>query len=413
MTFLALRQLFSRKRQTFLILLGISFGTMIYVLIAGIQLGFRKYILDELLNNTSHILIQGQEDIINEKTLTPRFFGDRSLVKWVSPPAGKRSESRLENYLGWSERLARSPEVMAFSPRLSIEGLVSFKDARASIGLTGVIPERHTKVTQLGHYMKEGSFDDLRGASNKIILGSGVLESLGAKVNDTILISSGIDDPKPYKVVGKIHFGNPRSDDVVAFAHLKDVQGLNKSPGRISEILVSLYDMERSSELAHLWNYTSRDKVESWEEVNASFMSMIKIQDVTRMIITMSILLVAGFGIYNVLSIMISQKHKEIAILRSIGYGPEKILQLFLVQGLLLGFTGGALGLVMGFFLNLYFGSIDLGIEIGQGSTLIISYSPTIYITAFSAACAASFIASYFPARKASELTPIEIIRSQ
>jgi lipoprotein-releasing system permease protein len=413
MTFLALRQLFSRKRQTILILLGISFGTMIYVLIAGIQLGFRKYILDELLNNTAHILIQGQEDLINEKNLTPRFFGENVLVDWKSPPAGKRSESSLENYLGWSERLSKNPEVMAFSPRLSIKSLGSFKDARATLSLTGVLPDRHVKVTQLQNYMREGSFEDLRGASNKIILGSGVLESLGARVKDTILLSSGIDEPKPYKIVGKIHFGNPASDDVVAFAHLKDVQALNKTPGRISEILVSLYDMERSGELAEKWNYTSNDKVQGWEEANASFMSMIKIQDVTRMIITMSILLVAGFGIYNVLSIMISQKHKEIAILRSIGYGPEKILQLFLVQGLLLGFTGGALGLVMGFFLNLYFGSIDLGIEIGQGSTLIISYSPTIYITAFSAACAASFIASYFPARKASELTPIEIIRSQ
>ncbi len=413
MTFLALRQLFSRKRQTLLILLGISFGTMIYVLIAGIQLGFRKYILDELLNNTAHVLIQGQEDVINESSLTPRFFGEENLVKWISPPAGKRNESRLENYYGWSERLSRHPEVMAFSPRLSIKGLAAFKDARASIALTGVLPSRHVKVTQLENYMREGSFKDLQGASNKIILGSGLLETLGAKVNDTIMISSGIDEAKPYKIVGSIHFGNPASDDHAAFAHLKDAQALNKTPGRISEILVSLYDIDRSSELAHFWNYTSQDKVESWEEANASFMSMIKIQDVTRMIITLSILLVAGFGIYNVLSIMISQKHKEIAILRSIGYGPEKILQLFLVQGLLLGVTGGVLGLIMGFFLNLYFGSIDLGIEIGQGSSLIISYSPSIYITALSSACAASFIASYFPARKASELTPIEIIRSQ
>ncbi len=413
MAFLALRQLFSRKRQTVLILLGISFGTMIYVLIAGIQLGFRKYILDELLNNTAHILIQGQEDIINEKTLTPRFFGEKSLVTWISPPAGKRSESRLENYLGWSERLSQHPEVMAFSPRLSVKGLAAFKDARASLSLTGVIPERHTKVTQLENYMREGTFQDLMGASNKVILGSGVMANLGARVNDTILLSTGIDEPRPYKIVGVIHFGNPGADDTMALAHLKDVQGLHKTPGRISEILVSLYDIDRSGDLAKQWDLTSADKVESWEEANASFMSMIKIQDVTRMIITLSILLVAGFGIYNVLSIMISQKHKEIAILRSIGFGPDRILSLFLVQGLLLGVTGGFLGLIMGLFLNLYFGSIDLGIEIGQGSNLIISYSPSIYITAFSAACAASFIASYFPARKASELTPIEIIRSE
>lgn len=414
MTFLAIRQLLSRKKQTLLILLGISFGTMVYVLIAGVQLGFRKYIMDELLNNTAHVLIQGQEDLIDAESVSPRFFPDeKTLVSWVSPPAGKRNESRLENYLGWSERLSSHPDVMAFSPRLSVKAISTFKDANASLGLTGVLPEKHVKVTQLENYMKKGSFKDLIGASNKVILGSGVMENLGASVNDTVFLSTGLDDPKPYKVVGVIHFGNPAADDVTAFAHLKDVQQLNKTPGRISEILVSLYEIEKSAELAEEWNLYSQDKVEGWEEANASFMSMIKIQDVVRMIITLSILLVAGFGIYNVLSIMINQKHKEIAILRSIGYGPDKILQLFLIQGLFLGVSGGILGMILGLILNLYFGSIDLGIEIGQGTNLIISYSPSIYITAFSAACAASFIASYFPARKASELTPIEIIRSE
>lgn len=414
MTFLALRQLFSRKRQTLLILLGISFGTMIYVLIAGVQLGFREYIQNELLNNTSHIIIKGREDIIVKKTLTPRFFPDVNfLIDWISPPAGKRSESSLENYLGWSERLSNDPEVMAFSPRLSVKAITTYRNSRASLALTGVLPEKHVKVTQLENYMKEGSFKDLIGASNKVILGSGVLETLGARLNDTIFLSTGLGESKPYKIVGVIHFGNPQADDISAFAHLKDVQQINKTPGRISEILVSLYDIDRSFELAKMWDLYSLDDVEGWEEANLHFMSMIKIQDIVRMIITLSILLVAGFGIYNVLSIMISQKHKEIAILRSIGYGPDKILQLFLTQGLLLGATGGLLGLILGFLLNLYFGSIDIGIEIGDGSTLIISYAPSIYLTAFGAALTASFIASYFPARRASELTPIEIIRSE
>jgi lipoprotein-releasing system permease protein len=414
MTFLALRQLFSRKRQTLLILLGISFGTMIYVLIAGVQLGFRKYFQDELLNNTSHIIIQGREDIIDKETLTPRFFKDvKSLIYWISPPAGKRSESSLENYLGWSDRLSSDPEVMAFAPRLSIKAITTYRDSRASLALTGVLPEKHVKVTQLEKYMKAGSFKDLIGASNKVILGSGVLETLGARLNDTIFLSTGLGESKPYKIIGIIHFGNPQIDDVSAFAHIKDVQQINKTPGRISEILVSLHDIERSYALAKIWKLYSRDRVEGWEEANVHFMSMIKIQDIVRLIVTLSILLVAGFGIYNVLSIMISQKHKEIAILRSIGYGPEKILQLFLTQGLLLGATGGLLGLVLGFLLNLYFGSIDIGIEIGDGSTLIISYAPSIYLTAFGAALTASFIASYFPARRASQLTPIEIIRSE
>lgn len=412
MFYLALRQLLSRKKQTLLILLGISFGTMIYVLIAGVQLGFREYIQNELLNNTSHIIISGEESYIDEETLTPRFFGEDKLVHWITPPAGKRRESRLENYLGWRSRLDQNPDVVAYTPKLTTQAIVRFRDAKNTVGINGILPASHKKVTQLENYMKEGNLDDLAGGGNKIILGSGVFKNLGVHLGDSIMVSTGTELAKPFKVVGKIHFGNPAADDALALGHLKDIQQLARTPGRITEIMVSLFDIEKSIELAHQWNLYTQDKVESWEEANANFMSMIKIQDIVRIIITLSILLVAGFGIYNVLSIMISQKQKEIAILRSIGYESKRILELFLIQGLLLGLCGGTIGLLMGFLLNLYFESIDLGIEIGQGSHLIISYAPSIYIVAFLAALIASFIASYLPAREASELTPIEIIRS-
>ena len=373
MYYLALRQLLSRKKQTLLILLGISFGTMIYVLIAGVQLGFREYIQDELLNNTGHIIISGKESYIEEEKITPRFFEEK-MVDWHTPPAGKRDESRLENYQGWKERLEEHPEVLAFSPKLTVQALAQMRDAKNSVVISGIIPAKHTLVTQVDNYMRIGKLSDLSGGGNKIILGSRVFKNLGVKVGDNIMLSSGSDESMPFKIVGKIKFGNPEVDKVVAFAHLKDTQLLAKSPGRITEILVSLFDIEKSQPIADQWDLYTHDKVESWQEANASFMSMIAIQDVVRVIITLSILLVAGFGIYNVLSIMISQKQKEIAILRSIGYESGKILELFLIQGLLLGFLGGTLGLISGFFLNLYFGSIDLGIEIGQGSNLLISY---------------------------------------
>ena len=411
MYYLAIRQLLSRKKQTLLILLGISFGTMIYVLIAGVQLGFREYIQDELLNNTGHIIISGKENYIEESELSPRFF-DAKMIDWYSPPIGKRDESRLENYQGWKHRLENHAEVLAYSPKLSLQAFAQMRDAKNSIVVNGVLPLKHSKVTQVDNYMKEGKLSDLSGGGNKVILGSRVFKNLGVKIGDNVMLSSGNDQSIPFKIVGKIKFGNPEVDKVIAFAHLKDTQLLAKTPGRVTEVLVSLYDIEKSQSLANKWDLYTNDKVESWQEANASFMSMIAIQDIVRVIITLSILLVAGFGIYNVLSIMISQKQKEIAILRSIGYESRKILELFLIQGLLLGVSGGILGLISGFILNLYFGSIDLGIEIGQGSNLLISYAPSIYIVAFVAALIASFIASYLPAKKATELTPIEIIRS-
>jgi lipoprotein-releasing system permease protein len=109
---------------------------------------------------------------------------------------------------------------------------------------------------------------------------------------------------------------------------------------------------------------------------------------------------------------MINQKRKEIAILRAIGYGPEKIRSLVIYQGLLLGAAGGGAGLVLGFIVCLYAESIPLSIEIGGQNHLLISYDPEIYLVAFSAAMVASLVASWIPARAAGKMSPMEIIRA-
>lgn len=412
MIYLATRQMLSRKKQTLLIFLGISLGTAIYIIIAGLQLGMRNYISDQLLNNTAHILIQGREEEIDPDDIRNRLYDDNTFVKWLRAPFGKREESRLDNPQGWFDRLAKDPQVYSYAPRLSSSAIISKGPLRKNITVTGIVPDRHVKVTNLEDYMKEGSLRDLSTGAGKIVLGSGIIKEIGARVGDIVNLSSGLGETSPFKIIGKLHLGNEQLDDVMALAHIHDVQTLNKTPGRVSEISVALHDIEQSATLAERWSLYTIDRVQGWEEANASFMQIIKIQDIVRYVITGAILLVAAFGIYNVLSIMISQKQKEIAILRSIGYGPNRILELFLIQGLILGMLGGAFGLLLGHSANVFIGSIDLGFDIGKGSTLIISYAPSIYLTAFFSAQIAAAIASVLPARHAAKLTPLEIIRS-
>lgn len=412
MFFLSWRQLIARKKQSLLILLGISFGTLLYVGISGVQLGFRQYIAEQLLNNTAHILITGADKTIQPKEVTEALF-DASPVRWITPPSGKREEARLENYYGWYKRLSEDPNVRDFSPRLTTNAILSNGDFNASVSLVGTVPERHVRITSIEKYMKEGSFLSLRGGGNTIVIGTKVAENLGTRLNQYINISVGRGDPRPFKVVGLVHFGNEQIDKSIAFAELKNVQVITRSPGRVTEIAVALFDIDESKEIAAGWRVLTKDKVEDWQEANAAFMEMIKVQDFVRYFITISILVVAAFGIYNVLTIMINQKKREIAILRAIGYGPRRILELVIYQGILLGLSGGSLGLVLGYLLCRWAGSIDFGIEIGGSRNLTISYDWTIYAVAFVTANAASLVASYFPARAASRMTPMDIIRSE
>ncbi len=413
MLFLALKQLFSKKKQTFLILLGISFGTMLFVAISGVQLGFRAYITSALLNNTAHIIISGSENEIEKKEVQERIFGNTELVHWISPPSGKRDESKLENYQGWAQKLRADINVYDFSPRLSINVIVKRGPIKSSVGLVGSLPLRQLRISKIEDYLQEGRFEELASGGNKIIIGSGVAKDLGVRMSQFVDVISGDGGVKPFKVVGIIKFGDERTDRSLAFAHLTDVQKLNKTPGRVTEIAVALNDMEKAEELASEWSLFSKDKVQDWKHANAMFMEMIKMQDIVRYFITISVLIVAAFGIYNVLTIMINQKRKEIAILRSIGYAPQRILELILFQGIFLGLSGGLLGLLFGFMICQVVGSVDMGFEIGDSNHLIISYDLSIYLTAFVAALIAALIASFIPAMAASKMTPIDIIRGQ
>lgn len=119
-------------------------------------------------------------------------------------------------------------------------------------------------------------------------------------------------------------------------------------------------------------------------------------------------MVVASFGIYNILNIVVNQKRKDIGILRSLGFDGADIVQLFLLQGIVLGSAGGLLGLLLGFLLSQYMGTLRIG---GMMSAMVINYSPSIYLSGLMMAVGASVISSYLPARAAGKLRPIDIVR--
>jgi len=414
MFFLSWKQLASRKLQTCLILLGISFGTLLFVVISGLQLGMRDYISESLLNNTSHVIISGSAQKIDKERVTENFYPSESeKVRWVLPPFGKRKETRLENYLGWHQLLSQDPDVLDFSPRFVTNAILTNGEYTTSIALIGTDTERQLRISSMENYIREGSFKALTSGGNSIVIGSGVAEDLGVRVNQHIQISTGNQTPRPFKIVGILHFGNEQADRSVAFAELERVQSLARKPGRVSQIAVALYNIDLAAEKAAFWRIFSNDKVEDWQEANKMFMEMIRVQDYTRYFITSAILIVAAFGIYNVLTIMINQKRREIAILRALGFNPDDILELVLYEGMLLGIGGGILGLILGFLLSYLIENIRLDIEIGGSNNLLVSYHWSIYLYAFLAANVASLVATYIPARAASKMTPIEIIREE
>ncbi|HEX4923227.1 MAG TPA: ABC transporter permease [Bdellovibrionales bacterium] len=412
MTFLAIRHLLSRKRQTLLILSGISLGTLIYVAIAGIQLGFRQFIVDKLINSDAHIRITGHEEIVTPETVTQAIYGDREgLVHWRLPPSGKRDEAHIMYPQGWFSRLDEDSEVSAYAPQFQAQAIFRRGGVRHAGMLAGINVDRQLRVTNIAQDIKEGSFQSIGSGGRRIVIGQGLADKIGARIDETVFISTGTGRPLPFRITGVFKTGVQQIDESIAYGAIADVQQLSGTPGRVTNIAVKLHDVDHAHALAERWSVTSRDKVQSWDVANASFLQLFQIQDIIRNFITSTVLLVAAFGIYNVLTIIISQKKREIAILRALGYSPADVERIFLTQGAILGGTGATLGLVLGFLVCKLVERIPIK---GAGfEKFLISYDPSIYLYGLLMAMLSALVASYIPARSARRMTPVDIIRSE
>ena len=415
MIFLSIRHLTARKKQTILILLGIILGTTAYVAISGMMLGFQNYIIDRLINNEAHVRISAREEIITRENIEKIFYPNNLHSFWKVPPSGRRDSLSIENPKLWFDKFDKSEEIYAYSPQLTAQVIFKRGDVEITGKVIGSKPFQEIRVSNISSYMEPGQkFTDLGDTGNRIIVGSGLLTRLEARVSESIYVSTGKGTTAPFKIIGTFNLGIAALDNTQAFASLIDIQKLEGAANRISDIGVKLTDVNRAQPLSEIWREFTRDKVESWEEANSATLSVFTIQNITRNFMTISIVVVAAFGIYNILSILVTQKRKEIAILRALGFESHQILELFLYQGVILGVMGGIIGIILGYGLCLYMSTLSVGSGRMMGSTgkMLVDFSSMIYIRAFFISFVSSLISSIIPAYGATKLTPIGIIRS-
>lgn len=415
MWLLAWRHLIARKRQTILTLIGILLGTAGYVVISGFMLGFREYFVDQLVNNDAQVRISAREDLLTAHSLDHAFFPSLSGVIWRVSPSGRKSDPKIDNPEGWYRRLDADRRIAAYSPQLTTQVIVSKAGTSTSVRLLGVQSKSQAKVTNIARYVTKGDFMGLASGGNRLVVGDELLQKLGARYHETIWISNGKSPAVPFKIVGVFHAGVKVLDEGTVFGALSDAQKINGTPNQINEIAIKLVDLSQAASLATAWSLSSKDRVESWDQINQNLLEVFKIQDRTRYMMTMAIVLVASFGIYNILNMVVSQKRKEIAILRTMGYESFDVIKLFLIQGVALGVTGGFLGVVVGYGFCWYLSTLPfVGGTMGTGpGRMSVSFDPMIYVIGFFMSVIVSIFASALPARLAGRMSPIDIIRSE
>ena len=405
---IAFGHLRKRKRQTVVSVLGVALGVGFFIAIAAMMQGFQQYFVKKIIDVSPHIVMKDEFRSAPQQPVE-RLYGDGAVsLAGVKP----RNEPRgIKDGQATTAELARLPGVAA-APSLQGQIFLRYGSRDVSATLIGIEPERERRVTNIEGDLIAGRLDDLYTVANGIILGEGLADKVGARRDDTLSVVSPAGVALKMKVVGVLRSGITTVDNFIAYALLKKAQVLQDRPNVVNQIRLHLADVETAQDLARRIEARFGYRTEAWQETNQNVLGIFVIQNGIMYSTTGAILVVAAFGIFNIISTVVLEKTRDIAILKSIGLEERDIQAVFLLEGLLIGVLGAMLGWGAGFGLTELLGTVRFEIEgFVKSQGFYLSYSPTHYLIAAGVAVAAATFAAYLPARKAARLDPIAILR--
>jgi lipoprotein-releasing system permease protein len=411
--FIALRYLRARRREAFISLItmiaiaGVAIGVMTLNIVLSIMTGFEEDLRDRILGFTPHVL--------------------------VSNGGGP-----IEDYAGLLETIRAVSGVTAASPLIYGQLMLSVPGAAAGASVRGIAPDGEA-AAELEHYLADGSVSRLgtrfavplsegRGTTMKlpgIILGVELASQLGVSAGDTLAVVSPIgkssrlraDPPASrFVVVGTFDAGMPQYDGTRAYVALDEAQRLYDLGGAVNHVEVRVRDLYRANEVAERVRAAAGPsyEVRDWMQENANLLAVLTLQKAAYFIVLLLIVLVAGATIVATLIMVVMDKRKDIAILKSMGAARAAIGRIFVWKGIIIGVVGtvaGNLGGFAGCWALARYHFVELPKEVFYVSTVPVKMYPEYFAAVTVASLAICFLATIYPARQASRLTPVDIIR--
>lgn len=408
------RHLISKKRQTIVAMMGVTFGIAIFIFQGGLMTGFQKTFIEQTINTSANIRIYN-ESKKNRASILSQLNQYQNAVVFLRNPKPKDESPKIKRANEIIQYLQKHPNVEGVSPNLSAQVIFRSGITQVSGRALGVDIMKENILLNVEKYNIQGSIVKLQTIPNGIILGEGLAELLNVKLNDNITILSSLGVALEMKVVGINKSGITELDKTRAYINIRNAQKLLMAENDyITDINIKLKDINESQELAENLQKLLGYKALDWKEANANIFSIFKIQNMVTYLIITTILIVSGFGIFNILMMIIYEKLPDIAILKAIGFKDKDIVRIFLTESLIIGISGGILGLGLGFALQKIIGSIRMNVK-GFVTLEYLQFNSSIsfYLFAFFFAIIVTTIAGYIPARKAAKTDPIDILRAK
>lgn len=407
---IGLRYLRAKRRNGFISfisfasIIGIALGVMVLITTLAVMSGFQREIRDRMLGMVSHATVTAD---------------------------GRAME-------GWQDamRIARKdPRVAGAAPYIDTQALLR-SSRQEPAAIRGVVPGDEAQVSEIADKMVQGSLDDLQPGEFNIVLGKDLALWLGVQVGDRVVVTTdfqvtplgAVPQLKRFTVSGIFEAGYQDFDRRLAVVNLQDAQRLMRMGEGVTGVRLKLHDMDRAFEVARdlaqelAAAQHSYFRVSDWSMENANMFRALKLEKTMIGILLSLIILMGAFSLLNSQVMLVTDKHADIAILRTLGLTPGGVMKVFMVQGTLIGVIGTALGVVCGLLLTFNLEHILRAIERAFG--VVLMPSDVYYVTGLpidlqagdvvmiaSVALAMAFLATLYPAWRAARTAPAEALR--
>jgi len=402
--FVSLRYLKTKKRygtvslNTFISIAGVVIGVATSIITLSVMTGFQGYFRDKILSAIPHIVVMEYSGV------------------------GVKDEKALQG------KIDRVPHVVATTSFTISQAMLTSRDRVQGVVVRGIDPETEGKVTSLEKNTIEGSIRELEAPGKKlpgIVIGVDLARKFGAALGDTITMVNPIGEetamgmvPKmrKFELVGTFDAGMYDYNTSFAYVSLPEAQKFFDMPGRVSGIEARVDEIYKADRIADEiraavgYPYYTRN----WIEMNKNFFSALKLEKIGMSLILVVIIIVASFNIIGTLTMIVMEKNREIAILKSMGASSGSIMRIFMFAGLVIGSVGTTLGALIGYGAVAVItrtGVITLPKDVYQVGHLPLSITGLDILFICMMALGISFLATLYPSWQAAKQDPVEVLR--
>jgi len=407
---IASRFLIARKRAMLMSLSCIVLGVGLFVVTQATTSGFEQFFIRTILGTNGAIRIEDKiQDTIRSMAAAGSEGGSNFHVAMRGE--GKKYVAGIEEPRRLADALRNFANVAGVSEVLHGAVVIRSSFKSEAVRAYGINLDDHLRVSDLEHQIVQGSLDNFRGAPTGALLGRELADRLQLDVGDSFILDA-MGESRRYRVSALYETGVSDIDRVRIYLNMGEARSLLKRPTGASFLQVNIFDKKRAPQDAAHIEETLQYSAASWQEREKTWLEVFRALRISTAITVSVFTLIAGLAMFNTLAMIVMEKTKEIAILRSMGYTRQDISRIFLWQAAIVLMLGTVAGWVLGAAVTYGISNLPIRIRgIFAADTFIVNWSVWHYVAATATAILMVMAASLIPARRAARLEPGDVIR--